>query len=144
MCLSLFEGGARDRGQIRSSPIGNGTATGSNTYRHSYLASLLFWCRGWPLCAPSPGSVGVACRRPLPWLGWGRPGRPLPLRLLVVGAPVGVPSVGGLLPSSFPPSGGPPWGCGVRTSTKRQARLLRTCLRLLGSSSYLLFVVNLL
>ena len=72
------------------------------------LHSLLFWCRGLPLRAPSLGSVGVACRRPLPWLGWGRPGRPLPLCLLVVGAPVGVPSVGGLLPSSFPLSGGPP------------------------------------
>ena len=108
-------GGARDRGQIRSSPIGYGTATGSNTYRHSYLVFFFVLAPG-RLVRPLPGFGWGRLSAPPSVAGLGSPWAPPPLCLLVVGAPVGVPSVGGLLPSSFPPSGGPPWGCGVRTS----------------------------
>ena len=136
MCLSLFEGGARDRGQIRSSPIGTGIVTSNTAYRHSYLAFSFVLVSGVALVRPLPGFGWGRLSAPPSVAGLGSPWAPPSLCLLVVGAPVGVPSVGGLLPSSFPPSGVPPWGCGVRTSTKRQAKLLGTCLRLLGSSSY--------
>ena len=79
MCLSLFEGGARDRGQIRSSPIGYATATSSfsNTaYRHSNFASVLSLGRG-------------RLVRPLPGFGWGRLLAPPSLRW--VGVALGAP-----------------------------------------------------
>ena len=87
-------------------------------------------------CAPSLGSVGVACRRPLPWRGVGVAlGAPFPLPPRGWG-PCRGSFCGGASPFLLPPFRWAPWGCGVRTSTRRQAKLLGTCLRLLGSSSY--------
>ena len=96
-------------------------------HRHSYLVFCFVLGPG-RLVRPLPGFGWGRLSAPPSVAGLGSPWAPPSLCLLVVGAPVGVPSVGGLLPSSFPPSGVPPWGCGVRTSTSRQAKPLRFCL----------------